>query len=108
LDLETVAGHYLKYGPEYLQAIGAKLRRKDDLRVVGIPTLIGFDVAVADLPEADLRSVVWAAIGAIFDNWKGDTRLDSLLNFGLCFRVPILASQIVEISHTEPVGNYGY
>jgi hypothetical protein len=108
LELETVSGHYLKYDPEYIQAVGGKLRRKDKLRSVGIPTLIGFDVGVADLTESDLHSVVNTAIGAIFENWQGATLLANPLNFGLSFQSPISPAQIREISHPQPRGNYGY
>jgi len=107
-ELETASGHYLKYGPEYIQAIGARIGRKNDLRLVGTPTLIGFDVDVANLPEKDLRSVVLFSVAAIFENWQGTSRLNAALNFGLFFPTPILPSQIREISHPEPTGDHGY
>jgi hypothetical protein len=107
-ELETEAGHYLKYGPEYIQAIGARLNRKHELRLVGTPTLIGFDVDVADLPEADLCSVVRAGISTIFENWRRGRPFASTLNFGLGLEVSISPSQIREISHPEPMGDYGY
>ncbi len=106
--LVSFAGHYLKYGPEYIQAIAAKLGRKDELRSVGIPTLIGFDIEVRDMPEADLHLVVRTAVAALFDHWRGAQHLDVPLNFGLSFRSPISSSQIREITHSEPTGNYGY
>ena len=101
VEIQGNAGHYLKSGPEYIQNIGRILGRKHELQDFGIPTLIGFDIKIADLAEKVLHSVVRAAVEAIFHNWNRSRRrrLDSPQSLCVLLEAPVSPSKIREIIH---------